>query len=81
MRPSLLLKFVVVSCVQEPQSVSKASTTEEVLQEAGSHQQLLKQLHANLEEDQGLFLQFYDKTKGEVWFPLISMHRHSTMTF
>ena len=38
----------------------------ELLRKAGTNQELLKQLNANLEEDQGLFLQFCEKTKGEV---------------
>lgn len=59
--------------------MSKAVTVEELLRKAGSDQELLKQLNANLEEDQGLFLQFCDKTKGEVCLPLLSLHVHATM--
>ena len=51
---------------QESQSEAGALTVTEVMKRAGSNQELLKQLNANLEEDQGLFMQFCDKTKGDV---------------
>ncbi|KAK9841671.1 hypothetical protein WJX74_009856 [Apatococcus lobatus] len=56
----------IITQIQESQSDAGAMTVVELIRKSGSDQELLKRLNANLEEDQTLFLQFCDKTKGEV---------------
>ncbi len=63
---SVRLSPTLFSFLQASQSDSGSVTVTDILRKAGSDQELLKELNANLEEDQGLFLQFCDKTKGEV---------------
>ncbi len=53
-------------CMQDSLSQCVHPSENETLKKAISEQEMLKQIHQNLEEDNSLFTQLCDKTKLEV---------------